>query len=221
VLTTLETAWGLSPLTSKDGSASAMTEFFKNLAPQTSLSYSPSRPVVSDSVSFNSNATGGAPPYTFSWNFGDAPSNVPGGTSLPNTMTHAYSSAGTYAVTVNATDTNGKIGSASATVTVAAPLAVLVSGPSSGIVGTSISFSAAASGGTSPYSFSWNFGDGTSLAKGSTASHKYAIAGAYTVRVNATDAKGRLASASASITINAPPLTVAVTASGSNEVGLA
>ncbi len=221
VLTTLETAWGLSPLTSKDGSASAMTEFFKNIGPQTSLSYAPTRPVVGDSISFNSTATGGTSPYTFSWNFGDSASNVPGGTGLPNTMTHTYSRAGTYTVTVNATDTNGKIGSASATVTVAAPLAVTVSGASSGIVGTSVSFSAAASGGTSPYSFSWNFGDGTSLATGSTASHKYAVAGAYTVRVNATDAKGRLASASASVIINAPPLIVVVTASGSSEVGVA
>ncbi|TMI25682.1 PKD domain-containing protein, partial [Candidatus Bathyarchaeota archaeon] len=221
VLTTLETAWGLSPLTSQDGSASAMTEFFKNLAPQTSLSYAPTYPVVGDSISFNSTATGGIPPYTFSWNFGESTSNARGGTSLPNTMTHTYTSAGTYTVAVNATDTNGKIGSASATVTVAAPLALTVSGPSSGIVGTSLSFSAAASGGTSPYAFSWNFGDGTSLATGSTASHKYAVAGAYTVRANATDAKGRLASASAGITINAPPLTAVATASGSNEVGLA
>ena len=221
LLTTIETAWGLSPLTSQDGSASAMTEFFKNLAPQTSLSYAPTHPVVGDSISFNSTATGGIPPYTFSWNFGESTSNARGGTSLPNTMTHTYTSAGTYTVTVNATDTNGKIGSASATVTVAAPLAVTVTGPFSGIVGTSVSFSAAASGGTSPYAFSWNFGDGTSLATGSTASHKYAVAGAYTIRANATDAKGRLASASAGITINAPPLTAVATASGSNEVGLA
>ncbi len=221
LLTTIESAWGLSPLTSEDGSASAMTEFFKNLAPQTSLSFAPTHPVVGDSISFNSSATGGIPPYAFSWNFGDSANNVPGGTSLPNTMTHTYTRAGTYTVTVNATDTNGKVGSALATVTVAAPLAVTVSALSSGIVGTSVSFSAAASGGTSPYSFSWNFGDGTSLATGNTVSHKYAVEGAYAVRANATDAKGRLASASASITINAPPLTVAVTASGSNEVGLA
>src|SRR6266566_1314968 len=221
LLTTIETAWGLSPLTSEDGLASAMIEFFKNLAPQTSLSYAPTRPVVGDSISFNSNVTGGTPPYTFSWNFGNAASNVPGGTSLPNTMTYTYTRAGTYTVTVNATDTNGRIGSASATVTVAASLAVTVSGPSSGIVGNSVSFSAAASGGASPYSLSWNFGDGASLATGSTASHKFAVAGGYTVRVNATDAKGRLASASVSITINAPLLTVAVTASGSTEVGLA
>ncbi len=221
LLATIETAWGLSSLTSEDGSASDMTEFLKSLAPQTSLSYTPTRPVAGDSISFSSTATGGTPPYTFSWNFGDIASNVPGGTSLPNTMTHTYTSTGTYAVTLNATDTNGKIGSASATVTVAASLALTVSGPSSGIVGTSVSFSAAASGGNSPYSFSWNFGDGTSLATGSTASHKYVVAGAYTVRANVTDAKGRLASASASVTINAPLLTVAVTASGSNEVGLA
>src|SRR6266704_2023053 len=221
LLTTIETAWGLSPLTSEDSSASAMIEFFKNLAPQTSLSYPSTHPVVGDSIGFSSTATGGIPPYTFSWNFGESTSNMQGGTSLPNTMTHTYPSAGTYTVTVNATDTNGRIGSASATVTVAAPLAVTVSGPSSGIVGNSVSFSATASGGASPYSLSWNFGDGASLSTGSTASHKFAVAGGYTVRVTATDAKGRLASASVSITINAPLLTVAVTASGSSEVGLA
>ncbi len=221
LLTTVETAWGLSSLTSEDGSASDMTEFLKSLAPQTSLSYSLTRPVVGESISFSSIAAGGTPPYRFSWNFGDAASNAPGGTSLPNTMTHTYTNAGTYTVTVNATDTNDKIGMASATVTVAAPLAVTISGLSSGVDGTSVSFSAAASGGTSPYTFSWNFGDGTNPATGGKASHKYAVAGAYTVRVNATDAKGRLASASASITINAPPLTVAVTASGSSEVGVA
>ncbi|OLD08652.1 MAG: hypothetical protein AUI95_02625 [Crenarchaeota archaeon 13_1_40CM_3_52_4] len=207
LLATIETAWGLSSLTSEDGSASDMIEFLKSLAPQTSLSYAPTRPVAGDSISFSSTATGGTPTYRFSWNFGDTATNVPGGTGLPNTMTHTYTSTGTYVVTVNATDTNGKIGSASATVTVAAPLALTVSGPSSSIVGTSVSFSAAASGGTSPYSFSWDFGDGTSLATGSTASHKYVVGGAYTVRANVTDAKGRLASASASITINAPPLT--------------
>src|SRR5213076_1406682 len=82
-------------------------------------------PVVGDSISFNSTATGGTSPYTFSWNFGDSASNVPGGTSLPNTMTHTYTRAGTYTVTVNATDTNSKIGSASATVTVTPPLVSL------------------------------------------------------------------------------------------------
>src|SRR3989442_5208656 len=168
-----------------------MPDFLKNLPPQTSLSHPPTHPVVGDPIIFNSTATGGIPPYTFSWNFGESTSNVRGGTSLPNTVTHTYTSAGTYIVTVNATDTNGKIGSASASVTVAAPLGVTVSGPSSGVVGTSVSFSAAASGGTSPYVFSWNFGDGTNLATGTTASHKYAIARAYTVLVHATDAKLR------------------------------
>src|SRR6266480_7283982 len=69
LLATIETAWGLSSLTSEDGSASDMTEFLKSLAPQTSLSYTPTRPVAGESISFSSTATGGTPPYTFSWNF--------------------------------------------------------------------------------------------------------------------------------------------------------
>src|SRR5207247_10498803 len=98
LLATIETAWGLSSLTSEDGSASDMTEFLKSLAPQTSLSYAPTRPVAGDSISFSSTATGGTPPYTFSWNFGDLATDVPAGTSLPNTMTHTYTSTGTYDV---------------------------------------------------------------------------------------------------------------------------
>src|SRR5207248_1178826 len=195
VLTTLETAWGLPPLTSEDSSASAMTEFFKNLAPQTSLSYAPTRPVVGDSIGFSSTATGGIPPYTFSWNFGESTSNVRGGTGLPNTMTHTYTKAGTYIVTANATDTNGKIGSALATVTVAAPLTLTVSGPSSGIIGTSISFSAAASGGTSPYSFSWNFGDASS-GSGNSVAHVYTASGSYGVTVTVKDSAGITATSS-------------------------
>src|SRR2546428_13454841 len=77
LLTTIETAWGLSPLTSEDGFASAMTEFFKNLTPQTSLSYAPTHPIVGNSISFNSTATGGISPYTFSLNFDASTSNVP------------------------------------------------------------------------------------------------------------------------------------------------
>src|SRR6266487_4644735 len=109
LLATIETAWGLSSLTSEDGSASDMTEFLKNLAPQTSLSYSPTRPVVGDSIIFSSTATGGTPPYTFSWNFGDTGSNVLGGTSLPNTMTHTYTTTGIYTLTLLATHTTRKV----------------------------------------------------------------------------------------------------------------
>ncbi|MGA7923271.1 MAG: PQQ-binding-like beta-propeller repeat protein, partial [Thermoplasmata archaeon] len=48
--------------------------------------------------SFNVTASGGLPPYSFGWTFGD------GGKSVLQDPRHTYSSAGTYTVTVVATD---------------------------------------------------------------------------------------------------------------------
>ena len=49
-----------------------------------------------------------------------------------------------------------------------------------------IAFTASASGGIAPYSFSWSFGDGSSTT-GSTVSHSYASSGVYTVNLTVTD----------------------------------
>src|SRR5437773_2553262 len=192
VLTTLETAWGLSPLTSKDGSASAMTEFFKNIGPQTSLSYAPTRPVVGDSMSFNSTATGGTSPYTFSWNFGDGTSLATG-----STASHKYAVAGAYTVRVNATDAKGRLASASASVIInAPPLIVVVTASGSSEVGVAVNLTATASGGTQPYvSFVWDFGDG-STGSGNSAAHVYTASGTYSVTVTVKDSAGITATSS-------------------------
>src|SRR5206468_873750 len=186
LLTTIETAWGLSPLTSQDGSASAMTEFFKNLAPQTSLSYAPTHPVVGDLISFNSTATGGIPPYSFSWNFGD-------GTNLANgsTASHKYAVARAYTVRVNATDAKGRLASASAGITInAPPLTVTVTASGSSEVGLAVNLTATTSGGTQPYvSFIWDFGEG-STGSGNSVAHVYSASGAYSVTVTVKDSAG-------------------------------
>ena len=77
---------------------------------------SPPTPQVRESVSFNALASGGTPPYSFAWNFGD------GTTSIGNTTTHAYSNAGTYAITLTVTDANSKFASVIHTLTVGAVL---------------------------------------------------------------------------------------------------
>jgi sugar lactone lactonase YvrE len=79
--------------------------------------------------------------------------------------------------------------------------------PASPLAGAPVSFSGTASGGSGPYSYAWNFGDGSS-GTGSSTAHTYSAAGGYSVVLTVTDAHGRQATASASITLGASGLTL-------------
>jgi PKD repeat protein len=76
--------------------------------------------------------------------------------------------------------------------------------PSSPDAGQSVSFTGSASGGTSPYGYSWNFGDG-GTGSGSLVKHTYQSSGTYTVGLTVTDSGGQVAAASKTITVNARP----------------
>jgi len=132
-------------------------------------------------ISFSGGASGGCTPYTFSWTFGD------GGTSTLMNPTHQYTSDGTYTATLTVTDDKGASDSDTAQVTVSTPdLDADASGPSSGCTGDPVTFSGSASGGCSPYSFSWSFGDGGSSTQ-QNPSHTYNSPGTYTVTLTVTD----------------------------------
>src|SRR5690606_11438404 len=127
--------------------------------------------------------SGGTPPYTFSWNTTPV-QNTPTATNLP---------AGTHTATV--TDANGCTKTTSITIT--QPAMALVSAITSkkdvGCMGSSDgSATVTASGGTPPYSYSWN----TSPAQ-ITATAFYLSYGIYDVIV--TDSKGCTSLSSVSI----------------------
>jgi PKD repeat protein len=65
-------------------------------------------------------------------------------------------------------------------------LTVDASGPYTETIGVPIDFSSAAHGGTSPYTFAWDFGDGNS-SPDQNPSHAYANNGLYTVTLTVTD----------------------------------
>src|SRR2546425_4934067 len=74
--------------------------------------------------------------------------------------------------------------------------------PSNPTNGTAVAFTAAATGGTAPYSYSWSFGDGTS-ATGASPTHTYSKVGPYTVTVTATDSNGATSSSTQQVTVSA------------------
>jgi len=74
------------------------------------------------------------------------------------------------------------------------------------VVGLKASFTASARDGLSPYSYDWDFGDG-STGIGSTVSHTYGTSGNHSVILTVTDSAGRTAKASHMIQLTAttPP----------------
>src|SRR6266516_167367 len=119
-----------------------------------------------------------------------------------------YSSPGVYEVTLSVTDDSG--------VTVTKPVAVWVhpamalaasSNATLGLAPLSILFSAQVSGGQSPYTFSWDFGDGlTSIRQ--TPLHNYTIPRVYRVEVTVTDSLGHTSSQVMNITVMTRPFEV-------------
>ncbi len=84
------------------------------------------------------------------------------------------------------------------------PLQVFISAsPTSGTAPLGVQFTASVSGGRTPYSYSWNFGDGYTDSS-SNPSHTYGNAGTYTVILTVTDANGQSKSSTTSISVQPP-----------------
>jgi PKD repeat protein len=137
-------------------------------------------PVV---TTLSGSATGGVAPYTYAWDLGD------GTSSTASQVGHTYSSAGTYTATLTVTDSHSVSSQATAHITVYPALGVSTSAtPTVGSAPLQVGFSASASGGLSPYTFSWTYGDGATGA-GASATHKYA-AGNFHPTLTIHDAAG-------------------------------
>jgi PKD repeat protein len=100
-------------------------------------------------VAFTGTATGGAPPYAYSWNFGDGSA-----TSTVQNPSHTYNSAGTYTATLTVTDSAAPVNTATSSVTItASPISGTAPGAPTGLTATagnaqvSLSWAAPASNG--------------------------------------------------------------------------
>jgi chitodextrinase len=136
------------------------------------------------SLTFSASAVNGSGTYpTYSWTFGT------GAHGSGQQVTHIFSAVGTYTAAVQITDSN----SANATGTVGVDISyidVVAHGVTSANTGSSLAFTASATGGAgAPFNYTWSFGDGTT-GYGASVTHAYSSSGTETPKLTVTDRLG-------------------------------
>ncbi|MEM3579656.1 MAG: PKD domain-containing protein [Candidatus Bathyarchaeia archaeon] len=162
--------------------------------PVAAFTFSPPDPLVHEPVTFDASSSSpdGGVIVNYTWDFGDG--NVT--TTANPVITHAYSTYGTFTVTLNVTDSEGKWDTVSKQITIEkAPIADFWWDPFYPQRGETVTFDASVStpdGGTI-VSYAWDFGDGTPIIETDqpVITHVYASAGDYPVTLNVTDSEGR------------------------------
>ncbi len=182
--------WGL-PTIANDAGAPVMAEFFTGSGQSplsTGFTASPPTGQVGQTITFTAGPSGGTSPYTDTWNFGD------GSSGSGPTVTHVYSTTGTFPVTLTTQDSSSPASSVTSTKLVAinpAPLPgslsiSISSNPTSPSAGQNVAFSADVAGGTPPYGVGWDFGDG-GISVGLSTTHTFADSGTFNVTAAVTD----------------------------------
>jgi len=179
---------------------SAPVNLSVNPLPFVNTSVSPTIGIVPLTANFSAVVFGGTGPFGFSWQFGDA------ATATGPSASHTYTTAGAYDAVVTVTDALGHTatGTAATVTVVEGLLATAAASPSSGLAPLAVNLSAIATGGEAPYTYAWNFGDGSATSTAVTTAHTFAVAGSYNATVTITDGLGQVASAAVGIQVYTP-----------------
>lgn len=138
---------------------------------------------------------------TIKWGDG-ASENFPRQSGKSVSRSHTYTASGSFTATVSVSDeytASGGTGSASATIRVVLSV-LLMASPTSGNVPLAVSFTCSAAGGYTPYSWTLDYGDGSTPGSGTrtgegpwTQSHTYTKLGQFTAKLTVADALGATA----------------------------
>jgi PKD repeat protein len=167
-------------------------------------------PVVAPVASFTADHTSGTAPLavqftdtssnvptSWSWDFGD------GSTSIEQSPAHTYADAGSYTVSLTASNAGGSSAPVTTTITVNPPAPVPVASftvnKTSGLAPLCVQFTDTSS--NTPTSWDWDFGDGSAHSTEQSPVHTYNALGTYTVSLTATNAGGSSAPVTKTITV--------------------
>jgi len=172
--------------------------------PTATFTLSPDAPGVNQQLFFDANASKAEPGRTitrYDWNFGD------GASGSGVTESHRYSRAGAFTVTLIVTDSAGKTGTTSKSVTVGGttivPTAAFTVSPATINVNQSAFFDATVSTATAGRTitrYEWNFGDNVPV-EGARVEHVFNRAGGYTVTLTVTDSNGATDTETKTVTV--------------------
>ncbi|WP_187175317.1 PKD domain-containing protein [Algoriphagus sp. AK58] len=112
----------------------------------------------SNVVSFTNNTSGGATPYTYSWNFGGL------GTSTLKDPSFTFPQPGNYTVSLTVTDSQTPtptVTTVSSSVNIPAPISINGTTSSTQLNGSTGSIDVTVTGGTAPYTFLWTYPNGS------------------------------------------------------------
>jgi len=168
--------------------------------PLTSAIIAPSIPVeVGELASFTCAAGGGAPPYTYSWSFGD------GTTGTGASLSHSYDTPGSTTLICTVTDTLETTAKDSTLVAVGLDPSItsFTASPVSLSAGEEVTLSVSASGGYGPLTYSYaNLPAGCLSANATTISCTPTSSGNYRITVTVTDRSGESATSTLNIRVD-------------------
>jgi PGF-pre-PGF domain-containing protein len=164
------------------------------VAPTANFTGTPTSGTVPLAIQFNDTSAGS--PIVWNWSFGDGAWHNTTDVAERN-ATHTYAAAGTYTVSLTASNAVGSDTSIRTDyITVSAapvpPVANFTANTTTGTAPLAIQFNDTSTGG--PTAWNWSFGDGawhnTTDAAERNATHTYAAAGTYTVNLTVDNADG-------------------------------
>ncbi|MBX8643895.1 MAG: PKD domain-containing protein [Thermoplasmata archaeon] len=189
-----------------------------NADPSVSVSSSQNPTDVGNTVTFTATGSGGTGSYSYQWYLNGAA--VSGATS--STYTTSFGSSGSDSVYVILTDGIGNTATSSTlTETVNADPTVSISSSQNPTdAGNSVTFTASASLGTSPFSYAWYVNSATQSSTSQSLDYTFSSPGTYYVNVTVKDSLGDSSSYSFSETVNVDPSVTISSSPAPTDVGV-